>query len=95
MIEICEEEIFFLVEEDEDLLGEGAPESEEEETDICFPEVEDDGDESTEQMEVGDDISEPPLVTEEEEPLGLDRSVNGWRSARLALKPRVSYLGMC
>ena len=87
------------VEESENLPGdeEGdgtAPESEEEETDICFPEVEDYGDESREQMEGGGDRSEPSLV--EEEPWGLVRSsVNGWRSARLARKPRVSYLGMC
>ena len=83
---------------DDDYEGEGAPELEE--TDACFPEVEnDDGDlnQTEEQVEVRDNSSsDPPLVAEEEEPLGLDRSsVNGWRSARLARKPRVSYLGMC
>ena len=90
-----------LVEEGEDLLGdddgegEGAPESEEDETDACFREVEaEDGDDPTEQVEVGDYSSDPPLVVEE--PLGLDRSsMNGWRSVRLARKPQVSYLGMC
>ena len=47
----------------------------------------------------GDDDGEgdgAPEADEEEEPLGLERSsVNGWRSARLARKSRVSYLGMC
>ena len=27
--------------------------------------------------------------------MGLMRHTGGWRSARLARKPRVSYLGMC
>ena len=91
------------VEESENLPGdeEGdgtAPESEEEETDAGFPAVvvDDDGDDDdpVEKVEVGDYNSEPPL--EQQEPLGLERSsVNGWRSARLARKPRVSYLGMC
>ena len=89
------------VEEGENLLseeeGDGtAPESEEEETDAGFPAVVDDGDDDpVEQVEVGDYNSEPPLG-QQQEPLGLERSsVNGWRSVRLARKPRVSYLGMC
>ena len=89
------------MEESENLLsdeeGDGtAPESEEEEADAGFPAVVDDGDDDdpVEQVEVRDYSSEPPL--EQQEPLGLERSsVNGWRSVRLARKPRVSYLGMC
>ena len=94
------------VEESENLPGdeEGdgtAPESEEEETDACFPAVvDDDGDDDddpVEPVEVGDyNNSDPPPLEQQQEPLGLERSsVNGWRSVRLARKPRVSYLGMC
>ena len=86
---------------DDDYDGEGAPESEEEETDACFPAVVDDGDDDNddpvEPVEVGDyNNSDPPPLEQQQEPLGLERSsVNGWRSVRLARKPRVSYLGMC